>query len=202
MSLEIPEFSATTTSTTTARPLIFITRTSDPIVGIYNTTAGASTGGFGMYLGGESPSEAIDNSTATKYMNFGYRGTSAPANAVYDQPGATTGFYVTPRISNISIVVGILFATANDYPNQNPTSITLEVTNSTGSVLNVGSSWTLIYNGSTGISATVDPGRNTYGIQQLFFTIIPYSSYRILITGYRANGSGVQYSEAHILGYI
>ncbi|CAF3856426.1 unnamed protein product [Rotaria sordida] len=190
------------TTTTTARPTIFITRTGDTIVGIYNTTAGTSTGGLGLYLSGESPDKAIDNDTSTKYLNFGYRGTSAPSNAVYDQPGATTGFYVTPQISNASVAVGVLFATANDYSNRDPVSITLEGTNATGSALSIGSSWTLIYSGSTGINATVDPGRYTYGVQQTFLNTIPYSSYRILVTAQRANGSGVQYSEAHILGYI
>ncbi|CAF0979165.1 unnamed protein product [Rotaria sordida] len=198
MILSIPE----TTTTTTARPTIFITRAGDTIVGIYNTTAGTSTGGLGLYLSGESPDKAIDNDTSTKYLNFGYRGTSAPSNAVYDQPGATTGFYVTPQISNASVAVGVLFATANDYSNRDPISITLEGTNATGSALSIGSSWTLIYSGSTGINATVDPGRYTYGVQQTFLNTIPYSSYRILVTAQRANGSGVQYSEAHILGYI
>ena len=182
--------------------MIFITRAGDTVVGIYNTTAGASTGGLGLYLGGESPAQAIDNDMSTKYLNFGYRGTGASASATYDQPGATTGFYVTPRISNASMAIGVLFATANDYSNRDPTLITLEGTNVTGSALDIGSSWRLIYNGSTGINANVDPGRNTFGVQQIFLNTITYSSYRILVTAQRGNGSGVQYSEAHILGYV
>ncbi|CAF3801190.1 unnamed protein product, partial [Rotaria sordida] len=63
----------TTSTTTTARPIVAITRTGDPIIGVYNTTAGGSIGGVNASYSGPSeyPPYAIDNSTSTKYLNFG-----------------------------------------------------------------------------------------------------------------------------------
>ena len=191
-----------TTTTTTARPIVFIARAGDNIIGVLNTTAGASTGATGSFLAGESPSDAIENSTSTKYLNFGYRGTLTPANASFDQPGAATGFYVTPKISSASVAIALLFATPNDFPSRDPTTVTIEGSNATGVALNSGMSWTLIYNGPTGINATVDPGRYTFGLLTMFPNTVAFAGYRFLITAQRGNGSSVQYSEAHVLGYI
>ncbi|CAF1391110.1 unnamed protein product [Adineta steineri] len=106
-----------------------ITRAGDSIVGIYNTSAGMSTGCINgsFSSSAEMPPEAIDNLTSTKYLNFGSTGgfnIEAPA------PGVDTGFYVTPTISNNSIATALLFATANDSPNRDPITVTLEGSNS------------------------------------------------------------------------
>ena len=181
------------------RSLTNITRIGDPIVGLYNTTAGNSTGGKnGRFSNsGESPAQAIDHSTSTKYLNFGGTGDFyLTANA----PGVGTGFYVTPAISNSSIAVALRFATANDEPNRDPISVILEGTNS--DLLDVGSSWNLIYSGPTGISSAIAPARNQYVSQQNFSNTIPYKSYRLLITSQRAPAWAVQYSEAQIIGYV
>ena len=129
-------------------------------------------------------------------MNFGVTG---GFYNISDAPGIRTGFYVTPSISNASIAVGLLFATANDAPNRDPLSVSLEGTNS--DAYDLGSSWTLLYNGSTGINAVSVPDRMTYGIQQNFSNTTPYKSYRLLITSQRGPERAVQYSEAHIIGY-
>jgi hypothetical protein len=186
-------------TTMTLRTFTIITRSGDPIVGVYNTTAGASTGGKnGRYSNSnEMPPEAIDNLTSTKYLNFGGTGdfyVVAPA------PGVGTGFYVTPIISNSSIATSLLFATGNDVPNRDPITVTLEGSNV--DTLDDGSSWTLIYNGSTGISPTTDPGRQTYVAQQNFSNTIAYKSYRLLVTSQRGPEWAVQYSEAQIIGYV
>ncbi|CAF4866137.1 unnamed protein product, partial [Rotaria sp. Silwood1] len=162
----------TTTSTTTTiiRSIVTITRPGDTIIGVYNTTAGASTGGTGDY------------------------------NVVAPAPGVGTGFYVTPAISNASITISLLFATANDSPNRDPITVTLEGSNA--NALDNGSSWALIYSGSTGISHTADPGRMVYVTRQNFSNTIAYRSYRLLVTSQRAPEWGVQYSEAQIIGYI
>ncbi|CAF3891320.1 unnamed protein product [Adineta steineri] len=175
-----------------------ITRAGDPIVGIYNTSAGMSTGCInGSFSSStEMPPEAIDNLTSTKYLNFGSTGgfgIEAPA------PGVDTGFYVTPTISDNSIATALLFATANDSPNRDPITVTLEGSNS--NALDIGSSWTLIYSGSTGIDPTIDPGRQQYVTQQNFSNAIAYKSYRLLITSQRGSDWAVQYSEAQIIGY-
>jgi hypothetical protein len=169
------------------------------IYGLYNTTAGQNTGGYdGRYPAlAERPSSAVDNNTLTKYVNFGNDGCFVCTVA---QPGQNTGFFIIPPTMNYTVAHGLLFATGNDAPNRDPLTVTLEGSNKTDiNQLQMGSSWTLIYNGSTGI--TSDPGRFTYGTPQNFSNTIPSVSYRLLITSQRGPDLAVQYSEAHILGF-
>jgi hypothetical protein len=182
-------------TTTTPGPLVALVQSSDPIVGLYNTVAGGSTGGSnGMYpTSFEEPPTAIDGSVSTKYLNFGSGGSD----------GINTGFYVTTTTSSTTIARALHFATGNDAPNRDPITVTLEGSNApSGSALNLGSSWTMIYNGLTGIHATVDPGRSTYGTQQNFSNTVPYAHYRLLVTSKRGSDTIVQYSEAKIIGYV
>ncbi len=124
-------------------------------------------------------------------------------NAVLNQPGVGTGFYVTPSISNASIAIGFLFATANDCSYRDPITVTLEGINATTTAaLNLDSSWTLIYSGPTGIDPITTPPPMTYVPQQNFSNIMAFSSYRLLITSQRnLTANAVQYSESQILGY-
>lgn len=141
----------------------------------------------------EQPPAAIDGSVNTKYLNFGSGGSD----------GINSGFYVTTTTSSTSIARALLFATGSDSPNRDPITVTLEGSNAaSGSALNSGSSWTMIYSGSTGISAIVDPGRYTYGTQQNFSNTMPYAHYRLLVTSKRGSDNSVQYSEAKIIGYV
>ena len=179
--------------------MTIITQVGDFIVGVYNTTAGGPTGAKdGRYsTSTEQPPKAIDNNVATKYLNFGSTGNfgvTAPA------PGVGTGFYVTPNISNASVAVALRFATANDEPDRDPLTVTLEGTNSTA--LDLGTGWGLLYNGSTGINPVADPGREMFVPQQNFSNSIAYRSYRLLVTSQRNAAWCVQYAEAQIIGYI
>ncbi len=188
----------TTTTTTTTLSLVSITQAGDPIFGIYNTTAGGSTGGFNgrFSIPAEETPSAIDGILTTKYLNFGNNGSGG---VIMPQPGINTGFYVTPSISNASIACGLLFATGNDSPPRDPITVTLEGTNSTA--LNSSVSWTLIYNGPTGIDSLIIPNRSTYVPLQVFSNTIAYQSYRLLITSQRGNDDSVQYGESQIMGY-
>ena len=128
----------------------------DKIVGLYNTTASQSTGGFdGKFLYvSEWPVKAMDTLLTTKYVNFG----SGCSNCVVHQPGVGTGFFVTPLISNATLAIGIHFGTADDYPNRDPITVTVEGSNeTTNEKLHQGSSWTLLYSGPTGINLAVPP---------------------------------------------
>ena len=189
--------SSTSTTTTTARPIVPITRAGDTITGVYSTVASGSSGGTNGYYSGpsEAPPYAIDDTTSTKYLNYGPSGS---CSASY-QSGVNTGYYVTPAASSASVAIALRFATGNDSPERDPVTVTLEGTNSTA--LDTGSSWTLIYSGPTGISGTVDPGRSTYVAQQSFTNTLAFKSYRLLVTLQRANGC-TQYSEAQIIGYL
>ncbi|CAF1522553.1 unnamed protein product, partial [Rotaria sordida] len=193
--------STTTGTTITGSPTGAITRAYDPTVGICNTIAGGSTGGSGNnYPVTENPYNAIDGNTNTKYLNFGDGSTGCYGSA---PPGINTGFYVTPTISNATVAIGLLFATSNDFPTRDPTMVTLEGTNETSiAALNSGASWTLIYNGSTGIDSYIDSNRLTYVSRQNFSNTMAFSSYRLLVTAKRGVSNSVQYAEAHIMGYI
>lgn len=193
----------TSTSVTRTSPssLIDLTRPNDKIVGLYNTQAGQSTGGFnGRYsTKNETPLNAIDNNVATKYLNYGNNGSDT---TTYPQPGKGTGFFIIPSISNATVARAVLFATANDHEERDPLIITLEGSNATtNTTLHLGSSWTLIYNGSTGISAVNIPNRSTYMTPQIFSNTRVFASYRLLVVSQRNDSNSVQYSEAHILGY-
>ncbi len=185
-------------TTTTLGPLLPITHADDLIFGLYNTTAGGSTGGFAGRFStvSEEPPMAIDGLLTTKYLNYGNNGSNG---VTIVQPGINTGFYVTPNISTASIACALLFATGNDAPNRDPLTVTLEGTNSLA--FNSSSSWTLIYNGPTGIDPLIAPNRSTYCTMQNFSNTIPFQSYRLLITSQRGNDDSVQYAESQILGY-
>ena len=187
-----------TYTTPMSRPIVIITRAGDSIVGLYNTTAGGPTGAKnGRYSGtAEEPPQAIDNNVNTKYLNFGSTGWFGVTASA---PGVGTGFYVTPTIRNASIAIALRFATADDEPDRDPLTVTLEGTNFTS--LDLASSWSLIYNGSTGIDPTADPGRRIFVPQQNFSNTIVYRSYRLLITSQRSAAWAVQYAEAQIIGY-
>jgi hypothetical protein len=181
-----------TTPTTAVRPMIFLNSWGDEIIGFYDTKVGALTGTFdGRYSArtNERPEFAMDNLTATKYFNYGRIG---------------SGFVVIPAISKSSVACGLLFATANDSPNRDPITVTLEGSNASNiTAVRLGTNWTLIYNGQTGIDAKTDPDRRVYGTQQNFSNTKRFASYRLLITSVRnGNADAVQYSEARIIGYV
>ncbi|CAF1502875.1 unnamed protein product [Adineta steineri] len=185
------------TTTTTIRLPQYRKSTSsnDTIVGIFNTSAGSSSGVYvGNWTSYESPSNAFDGDTTTKYLNFAVGDTSTTG-------GLHSGFYITPLIGR-SIATGIQFATANDNPERDPLTVTLEGSINTSAQLPLGTSWKLIYSGSTGINASVDPGRMTYVAMQNFNNTLAYTSYRLLATSKRASSYGVQYSEVSIYGFV
>jgi hypothetical protein len=183
--------------------LIDLTRSGDKIVGLYKTTAGQPTGASdGFYSDAkEGPHSAIDYNTTTKYLNYGdYNGSNVVC--INRECGRRTGYFITPSVSNTTVACALIFATGNDSPDRDPMIVTLEGSNATSdAILHLGSSWTLIYNGSTGMSPLVNDARSTYMIQQNFSNTQVFASYRLLIVSHRAPMVAVQYSEAHILGY-
>jgi len=174
------------------------------ITGIYNTVAGGDStveniGGntAGCYPGNESPDKAIDGNTGTKYLaygNFNSSGTGTPG-------GVNTGLYFT--LGSAISVNAIQFATGNDSPERDPLTITLEGSNASSN-LNLGSSWTAIYSGVTGLSALgTNDSRNTYGDIESFSNSTAYSSYRILVTGVRSDTVGMmQFSEVKLFSAV
>jgi hypothetical protein len=193
--------------TTTIQPMVYrtLTTTNDVLVGIWNTIAGGDSlfvtqgPSSGQYpVAAEGPASAHDFDVSTKYNSYG----SANVSIALPKAGVGTGFYVTMDVG-ACVVTSIQFATANDAPTRDPITMTLEGSNVVNtSLLSKGSSWTLIYSGPTGISNTTIPNRSTYVDPQNFTNTVRYTSYRFIMTSQRSSDTNLQYSEAHLLGYV
>ena len=180
-----------------------VTAPGDPIIGVSATLVGgnstAATAGFGagQYPAAESPDKAIDglylSGTATKYLNFG-DGAQGVSSAT---KGVGTGFYVTPAVGS-SIVNAIQVATANDAPNRDPLTVSLEGSNATGANLGLGNSWTLIQ-ASINLGIGADPGRLVVGPVVTFTNSTAYTSYRVVVQSQRGSENSVQYGEMNLI---
>ena len=77
---------------------------------------------------------------------------------------------------------------------------TIEGSNADDPSNQYGLSWTLIYDGSTGLD--VNPGRNAYGALQLIPNVsVPFKSYRYLVKAVRAIPTCSSYTELVMLIY-
>jgi hypothetical protein len=157
-----------------------------PIIGIAGTPGnGNSTqatvgtaAGLNNYPEGETPAMAIDANPLSKYLNF------AEVN---------TGFIVT--IPGTMIVNGLRFTTANDSPERDPVTVSLEGTSALNPNNALEASWTPIYNGVSGLGT--DPGRELNGQTINFENVLSFNTYRLLITEVRsgATANSMQFSE-------
>ena len=172
----------------------------DTVYAVWNTIAGGdstlSTSGSGIwnYFPGETAQSACDNNITIKNTSFG------PCNASNRaiDCGSNTGFYRTLS-RGPSLITALQVCTENANPPRDPMTITFEGSNQLTPALNIGSSWTLIYNGPSGL--VIDPGRRSCGIVQSFSGhSVRYSSYRFLVTLKRSNGSSVSYADVKLFG--
>lgn len=180
-----------------------LTTTTEIVYDVWNTTAGGDSTpstvgtGVGNYYTGQMACNAFDNQTTTKYTSFG---TCIFGVVSSLECGEATGLYLTPQ-QGPSLLLSFQFCTGNDYPDHDPLTITVEGSSQSSSFLTLGSSWTLIYNGSTGLQLI--SSRNVYDtIQSVSNNSIRYSSYRILVTSKRGNEFATQYSEVKLMGCL
>jgi hypothetical protein len=152
---------------------------------------------MGNYFVGQGPEVVFDQSANTKYVNFGACNSTYGGTVI--QCGQNTGLYLTLQRGS-SLLVAFRFWTANSYPLRDPMNITIEGSYQPQPALILGSSWTLIYSGSSGLD--IDPGRLSFGqMQWLLNNTVWYSSYRLLIQSKRGVGNFAQYSEFELFGY-
>jgi hypothetical protein len=167
----------------------------DTIAPLKQTTAGGSnvlagTGDFGGIGGSdEQVANAIDGDLGTKYFN--------KAENEGEPGGIDSGFVVTPHLGP-TVVTGIQFATANDVPERDPQTITIEGSNDPDADKAKGGGFTLIYKGPSGLAT--DPGRKSWGQVIAFTNTQSYKTYRVLITETRPGADATQYSEVKLLG--
>jgi hypothetical protein len=201
-----------------------ITSPTDSIHGIWNTTAGQDSSSINLsdYGEGGSPpyqdvSKAIDNDILTKHVSYG------DGRNIYHSitAGHNTGFYIIP--TQLSILTHLCWATSSELNEtaRDPISskfeidnnnfsysiilVTIEGSNETlTSKLNCGSSWSLIYRGTSGLDDHLD--RSAYKLVPLDpllrTSTSPFRSYRLLVVQKRGSEDSVQYSEAQLFGYI
>ena len=166
---------------------------------IWDTVAGGDSrpsepgNDIGDYVDYEQPYKAFDGVKENIYTNFGY----CASGDFGSNCGINTGIYFIPS-RGLSSIQSFRFMTAGDLPPRDPITVTLECTNETSS-LTLGSSWTLIYSGTSGLD--VDPGRYEYGIMQYLSNTLWCLSYRILTTSKRGDSNAVHYSELELMGY-
>ncbi|CAF1045237.1 unnamed protein product [Adineta steineri] len=180
-------------------PIDYIVRPSDPIYAIWCTEIGGEsfpvTPGYqiGQFPPDEGPQNIFDLNNQTKYFCYG----KYAADHYFDEKAwFRAGFFVTPT-RGITCALGFYFGTANDFPERDPMMITIEGSNETNPM--IGSNWTLIYNGSSGLE--IDPGRNSCGIEQHILNDKWFSTYRILVTKTRDESDGAQYSQFYFFGH-
>ncbi|CAF0754973.1 unnamed protein product [Adineta steineri] len=184
---------------------ISLTSASDILISVCNAAVGrdATTVGIGNGIcqspTGQTVSTVVDGNLTTKYLNFGF----GDHNSYSSLKGVGTGFVIIPQSGNVSVLQAFQFGTGGDNPTRDPITITIEGSQSSNSTyLLLGSAWSLIYYGWTGINLNNDPGRTVYGDLQTISQASAYRAYRILIASQRGSDDCVQYSEVRLLGYF
>lgn len=161
------------------------------IVGVFNTGAGGPNhlstvgSGNGQYPAAEAPFGAIDGSSSTKYLNFGK---------------LSVGLAVSPIVGG-TIVTGLHVVTANDAPERDPLTFTLEGSNDPNALADGNASWTFIAAGLTQLDT--DPGRSNAGAPTTnFANAQTYSSYRLLFTSLRNSitANSMQIGDVELIG--
>jgi hypothetical protein len=181
--------------------MTLLTGTNETVYGLWNTIAGGSntlsTSGssIGNYYPMQMAGNAFDQINTTKYCSFGNCSISSSSLTC----GTDTGLYLTLQ-RGASLLLAVQFRAANDNFERDPFTITIEGSNQPSSALSLGSSWTLIYNGVTGLDP--DPGRYINGtVQDISNNVVWYTSYRLLATSKRNISDAVQYGEVMLFGY-
>lgn len=77
----------------------------------------------------------------------------------------------------------------------------MEGSNDTGSALTLGTSWTLLYSGDTGL-VPFSVTRLAWGDIQNFTNTIAFTAYRMIITSQRGIDYCVQFAEMNLYGYL
>lgn len=135
--------------------------------------------------GSEGVANAIDGQP-TKYLNFDSR-TPAPIKP--------SGFVVTPGLGR-TLVTGLTIQSANDAPERDPKTVTLEGSNDDNITTFAGGNWEAI--------TTLDNIAFTARFQKqsfLFDNVKPYKSYRWTVTATATdNGCCMQVAEVEFLG--
>ena len=156
------------------------------------------------FPGAESPAQALDDSSSSKYLNFA--GAGLDNNG--DQASNPTGFVVV--LDSAAAIGGVQFTTANDFASRDPGVVQIFGTNMVGTAseiadLATAADLTEVYYGPTGIPAyaTVNDGRFETTPAQYFPTSSEYSAYVVIVRDlvrYAGNApTNMQFAEVSLL---
>jgi hypothetical protein len=152
------------------------------VYGIWNTTVGGNSSisvagsSTGNYYQGEPPMAVFDGNISSNYNNFGACNYMMKALS----SGLNTGFYIT-LINGPMLLRAFRIRSGHYKAERDPLIITLETSNHNNTLLTLGSSWTLIYNDSSGLTNVTD--RNVLGQTQMIINNSKwYSSDRLLVS--------------------
>lgn len=165
---------------------------------LWNTTVGhdstPSTAGYsvGNYYPSLGPKNLLDNDLTTSVVLYGVCGIyTSGANC-----GENTGAYVVSNRGSF-ILDSFRVATGSTSYLRDPMMITIEGSNYTDYSLTLGSSWTLLYNGPTGLFS--NPGRSTFGGKQMLANnTLSFQSYRFLFPLVRGNETCIEVAEIQV----
>ena len=180
-------------------PPILLNVLPDSVRGLWNTVALGnseySVGGntSGTYPVNQGPTKLFDYSLTSRYTSLGDGDGSNSLTA-----GLKTGFHGTVGWCP-SILKGFIISTCSNAQARDPLHITIE-----GSILttelNSSSSWTRLYNGSSGLLNTTNRSADGEYVEIINSSI--YRSYRFLVTSKRGNNApSVCYSEVKLYGH-
>jgi len=186
-----PDLTLPTTNSAGAQKIV---GPQDAVQGVKLTLNGGPTtfavnGDYGGDGAQEPPANALDGDSDSKYF--------CHAQNVTKAPGVDTGLLITPKIG-LSIVTGLQFYTANDMPDRDPMTVTLEGSNDPQATTEGFKDFRLIYEGTSGLDS--DPDRGNDGVQIVFPNTLAYKTYRLLITKTRATTDATQYGEVILFG--
>ncbi|CAF1329522.1 unnamed protein product [Adineta ricciae] len=188
-----------TTTTATSEPgIIPMKAAKGKVYGVYDTYIGGNSTeaepgrNRGNYMPGESPDKACDGRVSTKYLSFGPCGEAHPKSTTC---GVNTGFYLELEQGS-TLVNGLKICTGDDVSGRDPILVSLEGSNMKETDLTFGSSWTLLYNGTSGLYR--NPGRKQCGDILRFNNTEEYTSYRFLVSDKRKPTFCCQYSEVKL----
>jgi hypothetical protein len=161
-----------------------VTAKGDPIKGFPNYS--------GAWPAAETPDLAIDNSVATKYLNF------ANSGGTNGKTSGSTGFSVTPSVG-ATVVTGLTFTSANDTPARDPIAWQLVGSNGT-----IDGPWETIASGVIDdFSRSIDWPRNWKGVTPIgFANTLPFLSYKVTFTALHipSGANSMQIAEVELLG--
>jgi hypothetical protein len=110
-----------------------------------------------IMFSGESPTKVFDSSTATAYANYGTYNNFYGSYST--RCGEDTGLYLS-LLRGASLLVAFTISTAASYVERDPVTLTIEGSNQSLLALTFGSSWILIYNGSSDLDSDHGSGNS------------------------------------------